>query len=222
MTVAIVDSGAAHARANQATAPTVGPINSTGAALLVANISCFAATSTLAADSKGNTWTAQTARASLVGSARPFYLLNGTVGSGHTIAPATGTQFEVEFAAFSGIDTSGGFISESAGATSGSTSIQPGACSGTFGFLVTGMLWYSGANEAVSINNSYSITDQQYLVSSTNPGGAMAWKETSSAIDPTWSWATPATASIAAAWQMAFAVPAAVAARASTLTLMGV
>lgn len=226
MAIGIAGSGAAHARnsaGGATTIPGAGSIDTSGASLLVANITTFAPSGspTLTVDSLGNTWTAKTARSVSINLARPFYKDNPTVGSGHTITTASSSNYEGEWAAFTGISTSSPFISESAGGTGSSiTSLQPGSITpGQNALLITGIA-STNSGDTYAIDSSFSITDQHINTASAGFGGALAWKESSGAENPAWSWPT---STAAAAWQMAFKDSGgAVAASASNMSMMGI
>lgn len=168
-------------------------MNTTGADLIVVVSTVYNSTPTIS-DSKGITWTGKTT--SLVGggtNVRLLYAWTGSagwaIGSGHTFQSTTSTYNAIEVYAFSGALTSGDpFNAEAAGAnSSGATSLQPGSVS-PFGtdLFVTGIGWFP--NNTMAIDSSFATPTEQGYIGSDAMGGAISWKESASAENPTWSW----------------------------------
>jgi hypothetical protein len=119
----------AHVSANSAgnASVTSSAIDTTGATLLVANLSYYnlAATAQLT-DFYNNTWTPLPLQFQTDASGRLFYCANPTVGTGHTFTLTNGAYSAVAVAAFSGVnqlaplDVSSGAPGTSASATGGS------------------------------------------------------------------------------------------------------
>ncbi len=195
-----------YAESVDTTSVTTLATNTTGATFLVASIANYGPTGTgTFSDSKSNTWVQLTRRGSgAVVDVIMFVCYSPSVGTGHTFTYDTnpnGSYCSMEVMAFSGITTSA--INASNGATTTSTTTaQSGSITPSVAhtLVIAGLGIGSGAG-AVSIDNSYTITDT--VAFGINFGSSMAYKVLSSASaqNPTWNVTTTAaslTAAIAA------------------------
>lgn len=158
-------------------------IDTTGVTLLVAHSTFSQGTTPTPADSKTNTWqslTVRNAAASFAG--RLFYVLNPSVGTGHTFKMNGASSFPSIFVAgFSG--TSPTWDQESGTGGNGGT-VQPGSLTQT-GLFVVGL----GHNSATgaTIDSSFTILDALDVSGGVYFGGALAYRVTTGAQNPTWS-----------------------------------
>lgn len=177
---------------------TTGSINTTGANLLVAEVGWengVTADITLS-DSKSNTWTALTKTTLGSRSARIFYCLGGTVGSGHTFTVSGSTTYTAfAVTAFSGAKSSSVVDQECAGATNASTtSIQPGSVTPSEnGCLVyTGLFVGGGTCGTPGLNGGFSA-EGALAADGINNGGTVGGyliQIGAAAANPTISWTT--------------------------------
>jgi len=167
---------------------TTSAIDTTGANLIVIHVGYFNAPTIT--DSKGNTWTALTARDPGISAGRMYYCLNPTVGSGHTFTASGVNSFgTIAVSAFSGVSA---FGSEN-GAAGNAASIATGAVVPSVdGSLVISGITFNTVGSSVSVNASLSILNQVAPVNSANFGVALAYliQGTAASINPTW---TPTT-----------------------------
>lgn len=169
---------------------TTAGADSSTANILVAHGSAYLATAPpiTFSDSYGNTWVKLTAaQGAFYSHSQIAYAKNPMVGSGHT-ATLAGTDpiyAVLNFAAFSGANTTSPFNAENGAATSNSATLATGSVSpaGT-DLFVTGI--FMALQASVSINSSFTILDQLGYSSGQYFGAAMAWKESGSAENPTW------------------------------------
>lgn len=178
------------------TTVTTSGIDTTGANLIVVAVSYYSLSDPTLTDSKGNTWTALTARElnSTAASVKLFYCVPTSVGSGHTFTATQASTFPtVSVSAFSGAAASP-FDQQSGSATSGAvTSFQPGSITPSENncVLVTGI---TTGGTAHTINSSFNATSIGNNAAGANMGGGIAYKiqTTAGAENPTWSWTTSA------------------------------
>lgn len=193
MTIAHIASTSAGSTGG--TTVTTSAIDTTGADFLVVAVSYYGSTSNAdpaLSDSKGNTWTALTARELGFNNAaaKIFYCKPTSVGSGHTFtADRTNTYPTISVSAFSGVKATSPFDQESGTSTnSASTSYQPGSITPSEDgcLLVTGIC---SDGTSHSVNSSFNATATDVL-SSNHMGGGIAYKvqTTAGAENPTWSW----------------------------------
>lgn len=186
----------AHVSTTLLVSPTTSGINTTGATLLVANITAWdAAPLSYITDSNNNTWvpfptylgnfTAQTQQM--------FYAINPVVGSGHTFTIGAGTQGSLEVGAFSGVTGVLPFDKSAPSSTTGTTSassIQPGSLTPTNAnsLIVSAVSFQNNGTQVSSINSGFTITDTNASASGLI-GGSMAYliQTTATAVNPTWS-----------------------------------
>lgn len=163
---------------------TTGAIDTTGATFLIAVVSGFGTAPTLS-DSKSNSWTALTERGLGSAAEKLFYVVSGTVGSGHTFT-ANNNFPSVAVIAFSGSHASP-FDAET-GAGGSSSTLQPGSITPAEDneLLVTGLSW-NNAN-AASINGGFSIATQVAIAGGQHLAVAIAYliQTTAAAANPTW------------------------------------
>lgn len=143
---------------------------------------------TSVSDSKGNTWTALTARGAVH---KLYYCVNPIVGSAHTftVSPAYGAIFMQAFKTL----TTVAFDTEN-GATVTGTSLATGSITPSVdGELIISGLTLAGTSTGPTINSSFTSTNPINAVTGVSYGGGIAWKiQTSGAINPTWSWTNSA------------------------------
>lgn len=195
MTFAVVNSGAAHVTLQTANGGTSGAIDTSSASILVAHAASYKPGTLTFSDSKGNTWTKLTAKtANTFSKSQIAYAFDHggsalVVGSGHTFTIATDTPptyCTFNAAAFSGslttdpINAQNGLAQNSTGTTIAPGSVSPAGTD----LFITGICFETAAS--VTIGSSFTILDQAGYVASTAFAGAMAWKESSSAENPTW------------------------------------
>ena len=114
---------------------TTSAINTTGAKILVAAVSTYVSSGTIS-DSKSNTWVPLTANGSGGNAvAQLFYVVNPTVGTGHTFT-SSGSYISASVAAFAGVATTSPFDEQTGSTGSGST-------------LATGNITPSNANSLI-------------------------------------------------------------------------
>lgn len=170
---------------------TTGAIDTTGANLIVVSVSFYNTTAPALTDSKGNTWTALTARTTATNpGVRLFYCYNPTVGSGHTFTATQAVSFPtIGVSAFSGVAASP-FDQESGASTSGAgTTYQPGSITPSENncLLVTTV---STNTTTHTINSSFVIGGTVDQSGGNHMGGGIAYKiqTTAGAENPTWSY----------------------------------
>lgn len=173
------------------TAITGGPIDTTGANLIVVEVSYFDASSAVTVtDNKGNTYTALTGYGGAGADYRVklFYCYAPTVGTGHTfVGGVAGAYCSVSIAAFSGAAASP--ADQSAGSfNSSSSTAQAGSITPTeSGELIIATMCNRLDAGSVSINDGFTIVDQE-LWQSGGLGTALAYKiqTAAAATNPTW------------------------------------
>jgi hypothetical protein len=155
---------------------TLSAIDTTGASLLIAVLSCWAggvSAATVPTDSKSNTWTALTARGGAAAWTRIFYSVNPSVGTGHTMTWSDASSFPVQyFAAFSGVDTSSPFDQQN-GAT-GNAPLSTGAVvPSTDGqLIITGFSWDGSSGGITGPSGYTALGSYEYESGGSNEG---AW-----------------------------------------------
>lgn len=171
---------------------TTSSVNTTGANLIVLATGNYApGTQPTVSDSKGNTWTALSTYTAILSRVKMWYCLNPTVGSGHTFSAATtGAAPAICIAAFSGVKISGAYEAETGNNVAPGTSLQPGSITPAEDNEVQVTALAISAVETLSINSSFSITNQIAFGAGTNYGLGMAYRiqTTATAVNPTWSW----------------------------------
>lgn len=175
---------------------TTSAIDTTGATLLLATVSNFAGTSPAISDSKGNTWVALPIQTLPVNRSNTlFYVVNPTVGTGHTFScPSTFSSMGI--AAFSGVATVSPF-SSSTGSQGAGAAQATGSISTTSGDLVISSAgsWAAGTLAVTSA----TIIDQVNYLAGNYPAQALAWLvSTGGSYNFTWSGATGYGTTIAA------------------------
>jgi hypothetical protein len=201
----------AHISANGTNTFTTSAINCTGANFIVLSFSGIIPNYATYSDSSSNSYTSLTKYLGGVQTNGYNYQVISytasvaTVSSSQTFtATGTGIGGTLTVSCWSGMATSSVFQT---GTDSGSnntsaslTSIQPGNITPSGPTLViTGLSWATAT--AASINDSFTITDQMYNISSYD--GAMAYlvQASGSAIDPTWSFSSTFAATCIAAFK---------------------
>jgi hypothetical protein len=191
----VASTSAASGDGNTVTTP---GIDTTGADLLVLVVAGSTGSEQNPSDSKGNTWTGLTFE-DVGGGERIklYYVIGGTVGSGHTAGVASGLLPALAFYAFSH-DGTPEFDAENAGGQNFGSTVQPGSVtpSADDGLIVQGVAFNVAGT--FSINESYTGLVQQTKTAN-NIGGAGAYliQTSAAATNPTWTH-SPGSASMAA------------------------
>lgn len=167
---------------------TTTSINTTGANLIVVAIDYD--TAPTLADSFSNVWTVAAGPVGSSGSDTVlYYCANPTVGSGHTFTITVTNGSPVIFVqAWSG---GASFpLNKTNGAGGGDAgTVQPGSITpGSNGELLVSSVFNADATNNVTINDSFSISDQLLQVNSEHFGGGAAYliQAGGGAINPTW------------------------------------
>lgn len=166
-------------------AGTTDAINTTGATLLVAEISYGSSVGTFS-DNKGNTWTGLTIHGTGNRLNRIYYCINPTsVGSGHTFT-STSDNRSICVMAFDGTFTA--FDAEN-GATLGSpaNSVHTGSVTPSQNgeVIVASMTFYEAPNTP-SMDTGFTLTDNIQPGSTYGAGFAYLVQTTAAAVNPTW------------------------------------
>jgi hypothetical protein len=179
---------------------TTSSVDTTGATLLVASVNHFnGVNDAVVSDSNGNTWVGLTAQVSPTNNARTrlFYVVNPTVGAGHTFTLSPDVTFgTLQVAAFSGVATTSPFDAENGSSADTATSIQPGSVTPSEAncLVITSECLRDNSltGDTVSINGGFTITNQNPGVGSNYLQGALAYliQTSAAAANPTWSWTT--------------------------------
>lgn len=173
---------------------TTGNIDTTGADLIIVQVTGLFSTNPTLSDSKSNTWLPLTKQStSSDGFSRLYYCQAPIVGSGHNFTVAGASSFSgCTVAAFSGSAASP-FDLES-GANVSATSIQPGSItpSQDGDLVICGVETNLNTdfNTAAAINGGFTITDRQPSVGSQGFAQGLAYliQTTAAPANPTWSW----------------------------------
>lgn len=176
---------------------TTAGVDTSGANLIVVYVAYAQGTTPAISDNQGNTLnyvalTERVAAASFNG--RLYYVMNPTVGAGHTFTATASSSFPSIFAlAFSGVTA---FDQESGAGGSGG-SVQPGSLTppSDGALFVCGLSDSDGDTD--TINSSFLKQDGFAIAGGAAFGGAMAYliQGTAGAVNPTWAtgggnWAT--------------------------------
>lgn len=159
---------------------TTAALDSTGASLLVAVVSCQDLYVDAITDNQGNTWTELTSYTNADPKVRTFYVKNPTTNAAHTVtAPNTTGQVigSVFFAAFSGTEL-GAFTPQQNGNNSaGATTIATGAVTpNTDNSLVIAAIGINGAGLPITMDSGFTVIESADFVGSQSYGGALGWK----------------------------------------------
>ena len=177
------------------TATTAG-VDTTGASLLVAQISDFAgATASAISDSKSNTWTPLTAvTAGSVSRSHLFYCANPTVGSGHTFTATGSSSFpSIQVQAWSPVQVFDQLV------TNGQAGLPTENQVGSLTPPVHNCVFVSGlsfddveVSANLTIDSGFTRSSFSNFTSGQSLGGAMAYFEqgTAAAKNPLWNYAT--------------------------------
>jgi len=175
---------------------TISGLNTSAANLIVIEVSGFSGVTPTVSSSPANTWTPLTRRTDASSnSAQLFYCSSCAVSASQSFTlTGTGMFASMFVQAWSGGDTSP-FDQQNQGAIT-FTSLQPGSVTPTVDneIVVTGMV--IDATNTLSINSSFTISDQLNNVGGVSKGGGMASivQGAKAAVNPTWSWSTSANA----------------------------
>lgn len=152
---------------------TTSAIDTTGATLLMVGLGWYPGGTPNLTDSKGNTWTRLIQVGVGGGSVLDtFYVLNPTVGSGHTFS-STSTDSSIVVAAFSNITA---FQTSSSVAVQ-TTTAQPGPITASGSSLSVTTMGGSTVTTLASIDSSYSIPTGCNQVASGVVATALAYLE---------------------------------------------
>lgn len=171
---------------------TSSSINTTGADFLWVNVTDNS--SGVITDSNGNTW--QVDGPKHIGGfgaaySSQFYVKNALGGVGHTFSiSGTGNSPSIEVVAWSGSDTTSPLDQQNSASSNFGTSAQPGSITpGVNGELILTGISYEDTANALSIDSSFTISDQILQSNSAHVGGGAAYfvQSTAGAINPTWS-----------------------------------
>lgn len=186
--------GTVTAKVGGATGGTTSAVNTTGSSLIVLVNSFLGGGEPTVSDSKSNIWTQLTIQSAGAGSGslRMSYVLNPTVGSGHTFT-LTGVTTAGVWRAYSGVDTSSPFDQQN-GAVDASglpSSFQAGSITpGVNNELIVGGCMFAAAGEGVvTIGGGFSIIDFLARVGGgVNPGCYLSEliQTTATASNPAW------------------------------------
>lgn len=174
---------------------TTAPADTTGAGLLIVALSSVNSTygtTPTVSDSKGNTWTALTAKVGVYYRECLYCCLAPTVGTGHTFscdhagANPPESRPTLAFLAASGTYTAGAENGNHIDA--GSSSVQPGSVTPAVdgSLVVTGLLF--GDASSATIDSGFAA--DTINTGSDHLSAAIGWLEqgTAAAVNPTWSW----------------------------------
>lgn len=170
---------------------TTGAIDTTGATLIVVGLAYDDSPSrvVILTDSKGNEW--RHIRSVTQGATRSalFYTIPKSVGSGHTFSNINTNNFSsIAVQAFSG-EPDSIVVDQISSNNISSTTLAPGSITPTKdNALVVTHLAISGAGTPISIDGSFTETDEIDFSSGNYYGGAMAYliQTTATAANPTW------------------------------------
>ncbi|MHB1260315.1 MAG: hypothetical protein ACYC2H_01225 [Thermoplasmatota archaeon] len=175
--------------ANGGAGGSTGSIDTTGATFLAAIGVADSSTPNIT-DSKGNTWvTALTPRGGSFPTyhqAKIYYVVNPTVGTGHTFNVA-GTNASAVFAAFDATVVPNVFDAEAGAQRLGVSSATGGSVSPAgSGYLMLSGLGMESASVSPSIGSSFTIAGTQPHVGGVSYGCSLAYKYVTGAEDPSW------------------------------------
>lgn len=166
-------------------------IDTTGANFIVIGIGFYNGTTPnpSVSDSKGNTWTALTNRASTIVSTRQYYCFAPTVGSGHTFTVSGVVSYPaIAVQAWSGIaaspaDQENGATTSGSWATVSTGSVTPSQANTV---LVASLAFEAGGG-TTAINSGFTISNT--IAYGTSEGVSLAYKILTSAdaTNPEWS-----------------------------------
>lgn len=176
-------------------------IDTTGADLIVVMVGRTPNAVTVS-DNQGNTYTALTTRGSVQPFGRLYYTVAPTTNAAHTISvTGTGVYPFIGVQAWSGVDTASAFDVENGASGSGAT-LATGSVTPTNAnsLVIAGIVFAGNSGGAVSIDNSFTISDTLAFANNVNWGGSMAHLHPrSTAVNPTWNITNAAQASAAIA-----------------------
>jgi hypothetical protein len=185
-----VDNGAG-AGANAATA---SGLNLSGSSILIAYAAFYNAAALVAgdiADTSSNTWVPLSARTNGSDSnikGQFLYVINPTTSASQDITVTkSGSFIGLTVVGLTGFTPT--FSTESSGTSyaTGATTVQAPSIGGAGDLVIAGMAW-DNLKDTISIDLSFSSVIQQLYSAGVNEGCAIAWKEVSGAVQPTWSW----------------------------------
>lgn len=178
---------------------TTNALNTVGANLIVIAITTFFnASGSSVSDSEGNTWTALTNASIAEAGLRLYYCASPTTDASHTFTISSGSPVMIDVIAVSGAHASP-FDDESTNGHGGGTSIQPGSITPAENgsLIVCSLNNLAGGSPSVDSGFSTNLASQE--TSSLWSASSYIIQESSTAINPTWSWSSTAAAACAMA-----------------------
>lgn len=175
---------------------TSGPIDTSGANLIVVNVNSaiFGGTGVLS-DSKSNTWTPLTSYADLAGGRTQLYFCYGPATDiNHTFTLTGSIGSAITVLALSGASSSPP-DNDAGHTTNGSaSSVQPGSITPTEAgeIIITGLGTATGSWGTLSIDSGFTIDTSIDFFSGSNEGSAIAYfvQGAASPVNPTWSFSS--------------------------------
>jgi hypothetical protein len=178
-----------------ANAASTGSMNLTGATILIAHVGYYSASALVGSDlsdSSSNTWVALTAHdqngdTSIKG--QFFYVIAPSVSGAQTVTVTKATTYMgLTVIGLQGFTAT--FSSESARTTYAVpvTSVQAPSIGSAGDLVIAGTNWDGSKTSVSAIDSSFSAVIEQAYGGGNNEGSAIAWKEVSGAVQPTWSW----------------------------------
>jgi len=168
---------------------TTNALNTTGANLIVLGLSCASSVTPAISDSQSNTWTQIALVSAGTGKCILYYCSAPSTSASHTFtASATNIFAFLAAQAWSGAKSSGPLDQQTSNGSGSSATIQPGSITPSQNNCLVITAMNGSIAGTMSIDSSFSISDQKALVGSVNYTGAMAdfVQGTAAAINPTW------------------------------------
>jgi hypothetical protein len=177
------------AQSGDGNSTTTAGLNTTGATLLVLSAAWVYSGSATISDSKGNTWTPLTGQvASPQCQVQLFYVVNPTVGTGHTFTVSGTTIFPaVTVTAWTGQAASP--VDQQNGNTATATTVATGSVTPSQSNELLIATTCHNNQYTSSINSSFTISDDENGMASFAYGNVMAYlvQGSASAVNPTFS-----------------------------------
>lgn len=189
---------------------TSGTIDTTGADLIVCVISgdssAYLADTLGITDSKSNSWTQLTEKRNAGdGGVAIWYSRPTSVGTGHTFSvTGTATYGTILITAWSGSVATPFDVQNGAASGGAVTTLQPGSVTPneTNELVIAGIV-YDQTSGTVSVDSSFTISDQVNQTSFQYYGGALAYKVQTSVVsdNPTWTISSSAASAVIASFK---------------------
>lgn len=172
---------------------TTSAINTTGAKLLVANVTGFSgATFPSISDSQGNTWTLRSSTVASGGCISSIYeVANPTISATHTFTAAGAASFGgIGVIAFGDTTGTATFVANQGGSVNLGTTVQAssGITSGASNTLFVSSVCQDGAAGSYSVDQGFTISDQLPVSGGVYVGSGLSYfiQSTAGALNPTW------------------------------------